>query len=428
MAKAKEGIRNPNPEERLQQHINAVRERTRFVWFCSPSSKLYQLINPATLLSVMRILMIPIVMICIYLDWPWLAFKWMGVSASTDFLDGWTAKVLGCITKFGAWLDPIADKLKLVVIGVVSLPAMVAAFIIEIVTKLHSEPVREQIEKKAGEHHFISNWSKWVTAGQFIVLSLLCLFPMSSSLWYLFVGITFLRFLIYRKEYTLHVVGTGEHTRCDTIPNLITYGGLTLIPVILFLSEQNLHVIGMYIVGLLPLSYRLSVPDSLLGNFIVIAKVSILYLYAKAWTTDLFDGMAARQLDQKSKIGEMLDTVRDFGLMFLGLYLWAPEAIIPATAGQGIAFYFFIKLKGIKNQHTIPKLSRWVTGLLACAMVILAITSYIGYNPFNIERQWLVYIIIALPFARAVVYCGSWLIAFIGREMAKDMLAESEVW
>lgn len=40
--------------------------------------------------------------------WPFIAFV---LVALTDFLDGWAARSLNAVSKFGAFLDPVADKL-----------------------------------------------------------------------------------------------------------------------------------------------------------------------------------------------------------------------------------------------------------------------------------------------------------------------------
>jgi cardiolipin synthase len=41
----------------------------------------------------------------------WLPFVAFGLLAATDFIDGWLARRLKAISKFGAFLDPVADKL-----------------------------------------------------------------------------------------------------------------------------------------------------------------------------------------------------------------------------------------------------------------------------------------------------------------------------
>ena len=67
-----------------------------------------------TQLTLMRIALIPVVGILIYIDgwWTYLASAALfGLAAITDWLDGYLARKLGQMTPFGAFLDPVADKL-----------------------------------------------------------------------------------------------------------------------------------------------------------------------------------------------------------------------------------------------------------------------------------------------------------------------------
>ncbi len=66
-------------------------------------------INLPTLLTVSRILLIP-VFILITPEHAILGSIVFGIASLTDFLDGFLARRLGQITKFGIILDPIADK------------------------------------------------------------------------------------------------------------------------------------------------------------------------------------------------------------------------------------------------------------------------------------------------------------------------------
>ncbi len=71
-------------------------------------------LNIANFLTIARILVIPIIVICIYLKSPfyaWLAFVLFGVASITDYFDGYIARIRNEITNFGTFLDPIADKL-----------------------------------------------------------------------------------------------------------------------------------------------------------------------------------------------------------------------------------------------------------------------------------------------------------------------------
>ena len=65
-------------------------------------------------LTWFRILAIPLVVIVYYLpvDWAHPAAGWLfGLAGITDLLDGYLARKLGQTSKFGAFLDPVADKL-----------------------------------------------------------------------------------------------------------------------------------------------------------------------------------------------------------------------------------------------------------------------------------------------------------------------------
>ena len=63
----------------------------------------------------MRIVMIPILVIAFYflpVEWRYMASAVIfTIAAITDWLDGYLARKLGQTTAFGAFLDPVADKL-----------------------------------------------------------------------------------------------------------------------------------------------------------------------------------------------------------------------------------------------------------------------------------------------------------------------------
>mgnify|MGYP000901851246 FL=1 len=76
-------------------------------------------LNVPTALTWLRILLIPVFVGVYYLPdaWlapagkNWLAMSIFAVAAITDWLDGWLARRLGLTSAFGAFLDPVADKL-----------------------------------------------------------------------------------------------------------------------------------------------------------------------------------------------------------------------------------------------------------------------------------------------------------------------------
>jgi CDP-diacylglycerol--glycerol-3-phosphate 3-phosphatidyltransferase len=68
----------------------------------------------ANVLTVARIVMIPLVAGLFYVDAPWAkpaAAIMFILAAITDSLDGYLARKLGQISALGAFLDPVADKL-----------------------------------------------------------------------------------------------------------------------------------------------------------------------------------------------------------------------------------------------------------------------------------------------------------------------------
>ncbi len=65
-------------------------------------------------LTILRMLFIPLLVVVFYLPWEWHYFASgaiFGIAALTDLLDGYLARRLGQETPFGAFLDPVADKL-----------------------------------------------------------------------------------------------------------------------------------------------------------------------------------------------------------------------------------------------------------------------------------------------------------------------------
>lgn len=67
-----------------------------------------------TLLTLARIMMIPVLVAVFYLPFRWTNFAAMAVFALasfTDWLDGWIARRYHQYSAFGAFLDPVADKL-----------------------------------------------------------------------------------------------------------------------------------------------------------------------------------------------------------------------------------------------------------------------------------------------------------------------------
>jgi CDP-diacylglycerol--glycerol-3-phosphate 3-phosphatidyltransferase len=75
-------------------------------------------INIPNALTLMRILLVPVLVVVFYTPFPghWLAAAGVfALAAVTDWFDGYLARRLGQMTAFGAFLDPVADKLMVAV-------------------------------------------------------------------------------------------------------------------------------------------------------------------------------------------------------------------------------------------------------------------------------------------------------------------------
>ena len=79
-------------------------------------------VNPPNLVTLLRILLIPLIVGIFYLPDGWLSFEGKNICATgvfifaaiTDWLDGYLARKLNQMSAFGAFFDPVADKLVVV--------------------------------------------------------------------------------------------------------------------------------------------------------------------------------------------------------------------------------------------------------------------------------------------------------------------------
>jgi CDP-diacylglycerol---glycerol-3-phosphate 3-phosphatidyltransferase len=71
-----------------------------------------------TMLTLLRIVLIPVLVLVFYLPYKWTNFAAALVfvlASLTDWLDGWIARRYDQSSAFGAFLDPVADKLMVAV-------------------------------------------------------------------------------------------------------------------------------------------------------------------------------------------------------------------------------------------------------------------------------------------------------------------------
>ncbi len=83
-------------------------------------------LNLANFLTLLRIAAIPVVVICFYSPLEYarpIAAELFGLAAVTDMIDGWVARRFGQMSRFGEFLDPVADKLMVAIVLVMLVQA-----------------------------------------------------------------------------------------------------------------------------------------------------------------------------------------------------------------------------------------------------------------------------------------------------------------
>lgn len=73
--------------------------------------------NTANKLTLTRVLMIPLFLVVLYLEFPfnqYIALAVFVLASVTDFVDGYIARHYDQVTDFGKFMDPLADKLLVV--------------------------------------------------------------------------------------------------------------------------------------------------------------------------------------------------------------------------------------------------------------------------------------------------------------------------
>ncbi|WP_028023396.1 CDP-diacylglycerol--glycerol-3-phosphate 3-phosphatidyltransferase [Enterovibrio calviensis] len=75
-------------------------------------------LNIPIILTLIRIALIPVFVVAFYLPYEWSAFAAaliFVIAGFTDWLDGYLARSLDQTTRFGAFLDPVADKVMVAI-------------------------------------------------------------------------------------------------------------------------------------------------------------------------------------------------------------------------------------------------------------------------------------------------------------------------
>ncbi len=138
--------------------------------------------NLPTHLTLLRIALIPLLAIVFYLPWKnanvacTLLFMLAGF---TDWLDGYLARKMKLETQFGAFLDPVADKLMVAVVLVLLVqkipdPYLAIPSAIIIGREITIASLREWMAEMGKRAHVqVSSMGKWKTSAQMLAIAFL---------------------------------------------------------------------------------------------------------------------------------------------------------------------------------------------------------------------------------------------------------------
>lgn len=147
------------------------------------------------LLTLMRIVLIPVFIIAFYMPFPWahgLAAAIFALASFTDWLDGYLARKLKQMSPFGAFLDPVADKLLvacslLLLVGTKNMDYITIPAIVIVGREIVISALREWMAEIGSRASVtVSYIGKIKTMMQMIALFLLIAFTPSQSWWGVF--------------------------------------------------------------------------------------------------------------------------------------------------------------------------------------------------------------------------------------------------
>ena len=172
-----------------------------------------QLRTVPNLLSLLRLLLVPVFLVLIVTGHSIWAFSVLVVASITDYLDGYFARKLGQVTRLGALLDPAADRLYIfaTLIGLAvtgSVPAwlpivviardVVLAFTIPVLASLNYGPLPVHFFGKAGTFALLYAFpllllADWWQQASFVILPLAWAFALWGVGLYWYAGYLYLK-------------------------------------------------------------------------------------------------------------------------------------------------------------------------------------------------------------------------------------------
>ena len=171
-------------------------------------------------LTIARVIMIPLFLICLYLNigcGKYIAVGIFILASLTDLLDGKIARKYNLVTNFGKFMDPLADKLLVcsALIALVDLNRIAAWIVIIIIAREFIISGFRLVASDNGVVIAASYWGKFKTAFQMITIIMLVLnlnVPfMNTVLIYISLGLTVISLIDYiAKNYKVFLEGSGK--------------------------------------------------------------------------------------------------------------------------------------------------------------------------------------------------------------------------
>lgn len=167
--------------------------------------------NLANKITLLRVLMIPVFLIFMLIDFPWhmeAALAVFVLASLTDKLDGHIARKYNMITDFGKFMDPLADKLLVTgaFLVLIQLGRMEAWIVFVILTREFAVTGLRSLAAAQDVIIAASNYGKLKTVTQIVAIIILLLnnypfsiigFPMDTVMVYITLVITVLSGLDY---------------------------------------------------------------------------------------------------------------------------------------------------------------------------------------------------------------------------------------
>ncbi|MCB1563540.1 MAG: CDP-diacylglycerol--glycerol-3-phosphate 3-phosphatidyltransferase [Alphaproteobacteria bacterium] len=143
------------------------------------------MLNLPNMLSLLRLALLPFMVVLFLLPFEWAAwtcFVLYVIGALTDFLDGWIARKFNQTSEFGAFIDPVSDKMFVVTIllMLVATERIEGLYVLAVVIIILREFLVSGLREYLGPKNIklpVTKLAKWKTATQMAALGVLIVAP-----------------------------------------------------------------------------------------------------------------------------------------------------------------------------------------------------------------------------------------------------------